>query len=259
MGISIGGTVVSFETILGAVAVFILCVFLSRTLQNWLGARLLPRTRLDAGLRNSIRTVTGYVGFVIALAVAGGQLGLDFQKVAIVAGALSVGIGFGLQGIVNNFLSGLILLAERAIRVGDWVVVGNEQGFVRRISARATEIETIDRGTLIVPNANLVNNPVKNWMYADRVARIVVAVSVAYETDPEEAQAVLIAAAKAQELVMSIPAPLVLFNEFGDWNMKFQLVCYVDDVMLAERVRSELNFDVLRRFKEAGFKIPYPK
>jgi small-conductance mechanosensitive channel len=259
LGISIGGTVVSFETILGALFVFVLGVFLSRTLQNWLGAKLLPQTRLDAGLRNSIRTVTGYVGFVIALALAGGQLGLDFQKVAIVAGALSVGIGFGLQGIVNNFLSGLILLAERAIRVGDWVVVGNDQGFVRRISARATEIETIDRGTLIVPNSNLVNNPVKNWMYADRVARIIVAVNIAYETDPEQAQAILIAAAKAQDLVMTIPAPLVLFHEFGDWTLKFQLVCYVDDVMLAERVRSELNFDVLRRFKEAGLKIPYPK
>ena len=258
-GVQIGGVALSLSSIVWAIAVFAVAVFVSRSVQNWLGARLLPQTRMDAGLRNSIRTVVGYLGFVVALALAGGQLGLDLQKVTIVAGALSVGIGFGLQAIVNNFVSGLILLVERAVRVGDWVVIGAEQGFVRKISARATVIETVDRATLIVPNSILVSNAVKNWMYADRVARIVVSANVAYETDEEAARELLISAAKAQDLVMAIPAPYVLFNDFADWSLKFQLICYVDDVLLAERVRSELNFDVLRRMKEAGFRIPYPK
>ena len=258
-GVPVGGTVVSLASILAAAGMFAFVVFLSRTGRNWLAARYLPQTRLDAGLRNTISTFTGYVGVVVALALAGGQLGLDFQKVTIVAGALSVGIGFGLQAIVNNFVSGLILLLERGIRVGDFIVVGAEQGFVRRINARATEIETIERATLIVPNSLLVSAAVKNWMYADRVARIIVSVNVAYETDPEAAQALLIAAAKAQDLVMAIPAPLVLFHEFADWALKFQLICFVDDVMLAERVRSELNFDVLARMKDAGMRVPYPK
>ncbi len=122
---------------------------------------------------------------VVALLLGGARLGLDLQKFAIVAGALSVGIGFGLQSIANNFVSGLILLWERGIRVGDWVVVGTEQGFVRRINARATEIETFDRSTLIVPNSTLVSGTVKNWMYNDRVARIIVPINVDFKTTPK--------------------------------------------------------------------------
>ena len=258
-GFRIGGVTLSLSSLLIAAAALAIGMAATRALQNWLSSRYLPRTRLDAGVSNSIRTIVGYVGVVAALALSGVQLGLDFQKLAIVAGALSVGIGFGLQGIANNFVSGLILLWERGIRVGDWIVVGAEQGFVRRINARATEIETFDRGTLIVPNATLVGGPVKNWMHADRTGRILVAVNVAYESDPETAREVLIAAAKAQDSVLAIPAPQVLFHEFADWCLKFQLVCYVDDVVMAERVRSEINFDILRRMREAGLRIPYPK
>lgn len=258
-GLKVGGVTLSVSSLIVAAVVLVVVMVATRTVQNWLGVRYLPHTRLDAGVRNSIRTIVGYVGVMIALLMSGAQLGLDFQKLAIVAGALSVGIGFGLQSIANNFVSGLILLWERGIRVGDWVVVGAEQGFVRRINARATEIETFDRGTLIVPNATLVSGAVKNWMHADRTGRIVIAVNVAYESDVEAVRELLIAAAKAQDPVLSIPAPLVLFSEFGDWGLKFQLICFVDDVVMGERVRSEMNFDILRRMREAGLRVPYPK
>ena len=258
-GFKIGGLSLSVSSLLVAGAALAIGMAATRALQNWLSSRYLPRTRLDAGVSNSIRTIVGYLGVIVALAVSGVQLGLDFQKLAIVAGALSVGIGFGLQSIANNFVSGLILLWERGIRVGDWIVVGADQGFVRRINARATEIETFDRGTLIVPNATLVGGPVKNWMHADRTGRIVIAVNVAYESDVETVREMLIAVAKAQDSVLAIPAPLVLFNQFGDWSLKFELVCYVDDLVMAERVRSEMNFDILRRMREAGLRIPYPK
>jgi small-conductance mechanosensitive channel len=258
-GFKVGGVTLSVSSLLVAGAALAIGMATTRALQNWLSSRYLPRTRLDAGVSNSIRTIVGYVGVVAALAVSSAQLGLDYQKLAIVAGALSVGIGFGLQSIANNFVSGLILLWERGIRVGDWIVVGADQGFVRRINARATEIETFDRGTLIVPNATLVGGPVKNWMHADRTGRIVVAVNVAYESDVDTVREILVAAAKAQDSVLAIPAPLVLFNEFGDWALKFELVCYVDDIVMAERVRSEMNFDILRRMREAGLRIPYPK
>ena len=258
-GFKIGGVTLSLSSLLVAGLALAIVMAATRALQNWLSSRYLPRTRLDAGVSNSIRTIVGYLGVLAALAISGAQLGLDFQKVAIVAGALSVGIGFGLQSIANNFVSGLILLWERGIRVGDWIVVGADQGFVRRINARATEIETFDRGTLIVPNATLVGGPVKNWMHADRTGRIVIAVSVAYESDVETARELLIAVAKAQDSVLAIPAPLVLFNQFGDWALKFELICYVDDIVVAERVRSEMNFDILRRMREAGLRIPYPK
>jgi potassium-dependent mechanosensitive channel len=258
-GFNVGGVTISIYTLLAAAVLFVLVVIATRAVQSWLGERFLPHTRLDAGVSNSIRTIVGYLGVIAAVAIAGARLGLDLEKFALIAGALSVGIGFGLQGIVNNFVSGLILLWERGIRVGDWIVVGPDQGFVRRINARATEIETFDRATLIVPNTTLVTGAVKNWMYADRLARIIVAVNVAYESDPEAVRELLIAAAKAQQQVLSIPAPLVLFGEFGDWALKFQLVCFVDDPVIAERIRSELNFDVFRRMREAGLRIPYPK
>jgi small-conductance mechanosensitive channel len=258
-GLTVGGVTISIYSLLAAAVLFFLGLIATRAMQNWLGERFLPRTRLDAGVSNSVRTIVGYFGVIAALMIAGARIGLDLEKFALVAGALSVGIGFGLQGIVNNFVSGLILLWERGIRVGDWVVVGPDQGFVRRINARATEIETFDRATLMVPNTTLVTGAVKNWMYADRLARIIVAVNVAYESDPEVLRELLIAAAKAQEQVLSIPAPLVLFSEFGDWALKFQLVCFVDDPVMAERIKSELNFDIFRRMREAGLRIPYPK
>jgi potassium-dependent mechanosensitive channel len=257
-GFRVGNVTISISSILAAVVVFILGVLITRGVQGWLASKLLPRTRLDAGVRNSIKTLFGYVGFVIALVLGSAQLGFSLQNLAIVAGALSVGIGFGLQTIVNNFLSGLILLWERGIRVGDWVVVGTDQGFVRRINARATEVETFDRATLIVPNATLVANVVKNWVHTDRVGRIIIAVNIAYRNDPEAVREILIATAKGQELVLSIPAPLVLFTEFGDWALKFQLICFVDEIEMAERVKSEMHFDLHRRLKEAGVKIAYP-
>ncbi len=257
-GFTIGGITISLSSLFSAIIVFALCVLATRTGQKWLGERFLPRTRLDAGVSNSIRTIFGYLGLVVAILFAGSRLGLDAQKFAFVAGGLSVGIGFGLQGIANNFVSGLILLWERGIRVGDWVVVGTDQGFVRRINARSTEIETFDRATLIVPNQTLVTGSVKNWMYSDRVARIIIAVNVDFGTDLELMRTLLISAAKSREEVLSIPAPLVLFSDFGDWALKFQLVCYVDDALTSERTRSEINFDVHRRIREAQFHVPYP-
>jgi potassium-dependent mechanosensitive channel len=258
-GFAVGGVTLSLSSLLAAGAVFAIVVFLTRLVQQWLSRRLLPHTRLDAGVRNSIGTIFGYVGTIAAVLLAGAQIGLDFQKLAIIAGGLSVGIGFGLQSVALNFVSGLILLWERAIRVGDWVVVGAEQGFVRRINARATEIETFDCGTLIVPNSNLVTGVVKNWVRADRTGRILISVNVAYESDVEQVRDMLIAAAKAQEPVLAIPAPAVQLAEFADWSLKFHLVCFIDDVEAAERVRSEMSFDILRRMREAQIRIPYPK
>jgi potassium efflux system protein len=257
-GFSVGGVTLSLSSMVGAAAVFAVVLFLTRLLQDWLGSRLLPQTRLDAGVRNSVRTIFGYLGVIVAVLLAGAQVGLDVQKLALIAGGLSVGIGFGLQTIANNFVSGLILLWERTIRVGDWVVVGAEQGFVRAINARSTEIETFDHGALIVPNANLVTGVVKNWVHNDRVGRIIVSVNVAYESDVEQVRDMLIAAAKAQDLVLKIPAPTVLFAEYGDWALKFNLICFVDDIEFGERTRSDINFDVLRRMREAGLRIPYP-
>jgi potassium-dependent mechanosensitive channel len=257
-GFSLGGVTLSLSSMVGAAIVFAVAMFLTRLIQNWLSSRFLPQTRLDAGVRNSVRTIFGYIGVIVAVLLAGAQIGLDLQKVALIAGGLSVGIGFGLQTIANNFVSGLILLWDRTIRVGDLVVVGSDQGFVRAINARATEIETFDRGSLIVPNSNFVSGVVKNWVHNDRVGRIVISINIAYESDLDKVRDLMIAAAKAQEQVLAIPGPSVLFAEFGDWSIKFNLICFVEDVEQAERTRSDINFEVLHQLREVGLRIAYP-
>jgi small-conductance mechanosensitive channel len=235
--------------------VFAVTLAATQGLRRWLDARFLPLTRLDLGLRNSISATLGYVGFIFAAALALSYVGLGFEKLAIVAGALSVGIGFGLQSIVNNFVSGLILLWERAIRVGDWVVVGDEQGYVKRINVRSTEIETFDRATMIVPNSNLVAGVVKNWLRGDRVGRIKVALAPHAGVDPEKMRDVMLAAARAQEGVLRIPAPQVMFLGMEASSFKFELWCYVEDVEKSSRVRSDLHFDLHRRLREAGIRM----
>lgn len=254
-GFTFDNVTISLSSILMALALFAFVLAVTRAIQRWLELSFLPQTQLDSGLRNSIKTSLGYAGFILAVAVALGHLGLTFDQLAIVAGALSVGIGFGLQSIVNNFVSGLILLWERAVKVGDWVVVGDEQGYVKRINVRSTEIETFDRATMIVPNSNLISGVVKNWVSGDRVGRIRVAVPVNLDADPENVRKILIACAKAHDLVIRIPAPQAIFSAMSETGLKFELLCYVGDVETALRVKSDLYFEIFRRFKEAGIGI----
>ncbi|HJU32456.1 MAG TPA: DUF3772 domain-containing protein, partial [Hyphomicrobiaceae bacterium] len=190
-GVEIGQFRISLARILIGIVLFIALLFATRLLQRWLRERALQQTRMDPGIVNSIDTVVGYIGIGLAALLAVSYAGLDITNLAIVAGALSVGIGFGLQSIVNNFVSGLILLVERPIRVGDRIVVGDQQGLVRRISVRATEIETFDRASLIVPNSELITGRVLNWTHRDSLGAVNVKVGVGYNSDPEQVIAVL--------------------------------------------------------------------
>ena len=251
----IGDVTISPSSAIVAMLIFAAALAATHGLRRWLDTRFLPLTRLDLGLRNSISATLGYVGFIFAAALALSYVGLGFEKLAIVAGALSVGIGFGLQSIVNNFVSGLILLWERVIRVGDWVVIGDEQGYVKRINVRSTEIETFDRATMIVPNSNLVAGVVKNWLRGDKVGRIKIAISPHAGVDPENMRDILLAAARAQEGVLRIPAPQVMFLGMEANAFKFELWCYVEDVEQSARVRSDLHFDLYQRLNEAGITI----
>ena len=257
-GFKIGDVTISLSSIALALFFFGAVLFVTRTVQRWLEKKLLPHTQLDTGLRNSIRTSIGYVGFVVAVAIALGTLGFSFEKLAIVAGALSVGIGFGLQSIVNNFVSGLILLWERAVRVGDLVVLGDEQGYVRRINVRSTEIETFDRVTMIVPNSNLVTGVVKNWVRGDKIGRVKIPVAVNLEADPEHVRNVLIDVAKQHDLVEKLPAPNVMFVAMTESLLKFELVCFVGDVEKAGRVKSDLHFAIHARFKTEKISLSPP-
>ena len=252
-GFKVGDFTVSLAGIAFALMTFLVVIGATRGIQGWLENRYLPHTRLDSGLQNSIKTSLGYIGFILALTVAAANLGVDFQKLAIVAGALSVGIGFGLQSIVNNFVSGLILLWERAVRVGDWIVVGADQGYVRRINVRSTEIETFDRAAVIVPNSNLVSGVVKNLMRTDRVGRLMIELTVDGTADPEKVREALIDIARNNEGVLSLPSPQVRFINMTASALTFDLYCFVADVEAMVRTKSDLYFEIHRQFKEQGF------
>jgi small-conductance mechanosensitive channel len=160
---------------------------------------------------------------------------------------------------VSNFVSGLILLAERPIRIGDSIVVKGEEGYVRRISVRATEIETFDRASVIIPNSELITGVVKNWTHADTLRRILIRVGVAYDSDPAQVRDLLIACAGEHPLVQRTPAPAVLLAEFGSDALQFELYCVVANLSQAGSVKSDIHFDILKRFREAGVVIPFPQ
>ncbi|MCB1546955.1 MAG: mechanosensitive ion channel, partial [Hyphomicrobiaceae bacterium] len=178
---------------------------------------------------------------------------------AIVAGALSVGIGFGLQSIVNNFVSGLILLVERPIKVGDWIVVGNDQGFVRRISVRATEIETFDRSSLILPNSELITGRVINLTHRNAMGRVIINVGTAYSSDPAEVVALLREIAQAHPTVLRHPEPRIAFVDFGASSLDFSVRVYIPDIKRTFDVQTDLRIAIFKAFAERGIEIPFPQ
>ena len=251
-GFKIGEIRVSFQAILAAILVLVLLLVLMRIIQRWLERELLPRTGLEPSLQLSIVAIFGYVGAITAIALALSGLGFDLQKIALIAGALSVGIGFGLQSIVSNFVSGLILLTERPIRVGDSIVVKGEEGWVRRVRVRATEIETFDRASVIIPNSEFITGVVKNWTRANRLGRIVVKVGVSYETDPDRVRDILTDIANAHPQIVQTPPPAAYLVAFGETQLEFELRCVVAEVEKGLSVRSELHYAIIQKFREAG-------
>ena len=184
-GVTLGGIRLSATTIVTLIVVFALGAGVRGCCRRCCATTVLPRTRLDAGGRNAVLAGVGYIGMAIAGLVAVAAAGLDLSSLAIVAGALSVGIGFGLQTIVSNFVSGIILLVERPVKEGDWIEVGGFSGYVKGINVRSTEIETFDRASVILPNSDLIAGTVLNRTHVGMSGRLQVPVSVAYDTDPE--------------------------------------------------------------------------
>ena len=257
-GFEIGTFRISLAKILLGIVMFIGLVLLTQLVQRWLKDVMLTPARLEAGLAHSIDTVLGYIGTGVAALIAISYAGFDITNLAILAGALSVGIGFGLQSIVNNFVSGLILLFERPIKVGDWIVVGGDEGHVRKISVRSTEIETFDRASIIVPNADLISGRVKNWTLRDAVGRQRISVSVRYEHDPAKARDLLLKLAADNKNVLDYPAPFVTFDTFGPDTATLSLNIFIGDVNRLGGAKSELSFAILQAFPAAGIPLAVP-
>ncbi len=258
-GIQIGSYTFSITDLLAAITVFIVILVITRTTQRIMESSIFPKTRLDIGVRNSLKAAVGYIGLIFGVMLAVSTVGLDLSNLAIIAGALSVGIGFGLQTVVNNFVSGLILLIERPVKVGDWIVVGGHEGFVKSINIRATEIESFHRASVIIPNSELLSSSLVNWTHKDTSARADIPVGVAYGSDTKKVEEILLQCAKDNPKVNSWPLPFVLFQNFGDSSLDFELRFYIAQADQVFRTSSEVRFAIDQAFRENGVEIPFPQ
>ncbi len=252
-GFEIGQFHISLVRILIGILLFTALLFATRLIQRRL--RDVVLARMDPGIANSVDTTVGYAGTAIAAMVAISYAGFDITNLAIVAGALSVGIGFGLQSIVNNFVSGLILLFERPIKVGDWVVVGNEQGNVKRISVRSTEIETFDRASLIVPNSELITGRVLNWTHRNAVGRIVLKFTAGPNADPRHVLAILTECARRHPDIMPEATPVAVFEGYSAAATEFSLRVLLPDITRGLKVQSDLRIAVFEAMKRENIEI----
>ena len=256
-GFEVGQFKVSPARILIGVMIFVGLLFVTRFIQRWVRERVLQPRRVEPGISNSIETAVGYSGIALSAVIAVSYAGLDITNLAIVAGALSLGIGFGLQSIVNNFVSGLILLVERPVKVGDRIVAGDQEGHVRRISVRSTEIETFDRARLIIPNSELITGRVLNKTHRSLMGRGTVRVGASYAADPQQVIDILVSCAKVHPQVLTEPPPGAVFDNFGASSLDFFLWFFVADVSRAGNVQSDIRIAIMKEFKAAGIEIPY--
>lgn len=256
-GFSIGETRFRPGDLLIAALVFGFGLFLTRLLQAIMRRAVMPRTKLDVGARSSIVSGLGYLGFFVAALSAISIGGIDLTNLAFLGAALGVGIGFGLQNIVNNFVSGIILLIERPIKVGDWIEVASTHGTVRKINVRSTEIKTFDKASYIVPNSELISGAVTNYTHEDVMGRVICPVGVAYGTDVRLVERILLEIARAHPMVLRRPPPAVIFQGFGASSLDFELRAFLRDVNWVLATRSDVNFEIERRFAEENIEVPF--
>ena len=258
-GFKIGAITISFKNIFTGIFVFVIIILSTRWATSMINARLIEYSNMDSGLRNSMITILNYIGIFIAIFTAFPILGFNFSKLAVIAGALSVGIGFGLQNIVKDFVSGIILLVERPIKIGDWVVVDAGEGYVKEIRGRVTIIQGFDLSMIIVPNSELVTSPVQNLFYKNKRGRVTVAVRVDFASDPEQVKEILLKCASENKMVVVSPQSYVIWNDFGESALEFELRAFIKNSDYGLTVKSDLRFAIFKKFKEAGITIPFPQ
>jgi potassium efflux system protein len=239
--------------------VFALGLLVLRVIKRWLSDELLPKTSLDLGMRNSVVTLLGYVGGVLVFVLSLAALKMDLQGITWMASALSVGIGFGLQAIVQNFISGLILLAERPVKVGDWVSIGGVEGDVRKINVRATEIQMGDRSIMIVPNSQFITQNVRNVTLDNAKGRVSIKLAMPVDTDANKTRELVLGVLSAHQGTLSTPAPCVQLENLDAGAMTFSCIAYVTSPRDVGNVKSDLLFEILARLRDAKIPMTSPQ
>ncbi|UAK22847.1 DUF3772 domain-containing protein [Sphingomonas nostoxanthinifaciens] len=250
-----GQVEISPGTILIGFLVFLVGLAATRGVRRWLEARYLPTTSMDIGAQTALGAGISYLGAIVAITVASAYLGLSLDKITLLASALSVGIGFGLQSIISNFVSGLILLAERPIRIGDWIAIGDLEGDVRKISVRATEIEMRDRSKLIVPNSDLISKTVRNVTHGSAPGRLKIVLNVNDTADPALVRDLIGARLVDHADIIADPAPNVFLTDVRDGGLEFTALAYVASAREAYRIKSELLFQIVPDLRKNGIAL----
>lgn len=255
-----GTAVFSIGSVIYLIVSLSLLIYLSGWFKRLLINKIFKRYNIEFGVAQSIAILVRYIIVTVGLLVIVQSTGIDLSALGFLLGALGIGIGFGLQSITNNFISGIIILFERPVKVGDRVEVGNVAGNIVRIAARATTIITNDNIAIIVPNSELINNRVVNWSHNNRDVRFNFPVGVAYKEDPEKIKKILIEVANEIEGVIKHPAPDVLFEGFGDSSLNFNLRVWTNLYSDKPKVlQSMLYFAIFEKFKEHQVEIPFPQ
>jgi small-conductance mechanosensitive channel len=258
--VKIGATPVTLLTVLAVIFWVVAVLLLNWLLRRFVVQRLLKRTRFDPSLQYAINKIAGYVFVIVGFFIALQVNNVNLSSLAVIAGAVGVGIGFGLQNIINNFVSGLIILAERPITIGDRVEVGNVVGQVTRINLRSTVVVTNDNISIIVPNSDFISTAVTNWSHGDPRVRMRLPVGVAYGTDTEKLKRLLLEVAKEHPKVLTDPPPTVFFLGFGDSSLDFELGVWTAEMTYKPRgFRSDLFFAIEKKLRENEIEIPFPQ
>ena len=258
-GFKVGGINISLISIVTGLLVFLISLTLVKMMKNRLSNNLLNRINMDEGIKHSLISGFSFTGFIISAILAIVAMGVDLSNLAVIAGALSVGIGFGLQDVIKNLVSGIILLFERPFKVGDWVLIGGEEGKIKQINIRSTEVETFNKASVIIPNATLISSSLTNLTHGNNWQRQTIAVGVSYDSDAEQVTKLLLECARSCKKVMKVPAPYVLFKNFGESSLDFELRIYVSDIWSGWSAGSDVRYEILRRFREENINIAYPQ
>ena len=242
-----------------AVLIFLAVSYILRKILTIILPRLFKRLHLNESTENSVSTVLGYVSVIVAFLIALSVMGVDLKSLGVLIGALSVGLGFGLQHVVNNFISGILILFERPFRIGDWIVINGHEGIVRKINIRSTELETFDKARIIIPNADIISGALTNWTLHDLMGRLTIAVGVGYESDLEKVLKLIVETTQNDDRILTDPAPSAILTSFDDSSIGVQLRCYVGNISQRAAVKSDLIVRIQKTFRENGIEIPFPQ